>query len=56
MVTGLQIGGSAQTIKWQGNNSAPNGTASGIDVVTFSILNDGGTYVVLAQSVPFGGV
>jgi len=56
MVTGLQIGGSAQTIKWQGNNSAPNGTASGIDVVTFRILNDGGTYVVLAQSVPFGGV
>ena len=56
MVTGLQIDGSAQTIKWQGNNSAPNGTASGIDVVTFSILNDGGTYVVLAQSVPFGGV
>ena len=56
MVTGLQIGGSTQTIKWQGNNSAPNGTASGIDVVTFSILNDGGTYVVLAQSVPFGGV
>ena len=55
MPTSLQIGGVLQPIKWQGN-STPSGTASGIDVVSFSILNDGGTYVVLGQSVSFGGV
>ena len=55
MPTSLQIGGVLQSIKWQGN-SIPSGTASGIDVVSFSILNDGGTYVVMGQSVSFGGV
>jgi hypothetical protein len=55
MPTSLQIGGVLQSIKWQGN-SPPSGTASGIDVVSFSILNDGGTYVVMGQSVSFGGV
>jgi len=55
MVTSLEIGGSPVSIKWQGNNT-PTGTASGIDNVTFSILNDGGTFVVLGQSVSFGGV
>ena len=55
MVTSLEIAGSPVGIKWQGN-SAPSGTASGIDNVTFSILNDGGTFVVLGQSVSFGGV
>ena len=55
MPTALQIGGVAQAIKWQGNSN-PSGTASGIDVVSFSILNDGGTYVVMGQSVSFGGV
>ena len=55
MVTSLEIAGSPVSIKWQGNNT-PTGTASGIDNVTFSILNDGGTYVVLGQSVSFGGV
>ena len=55
MVTSLEVEGSPVGIKWQGN-SAPSGTASGIDNVTFSILNDGGTFVVLGQSVSFGGV
>ena len=55
MPTQLEIGGTPQSIKWQGN-STPSGTASGIDVVSFSILNDGGTYVVMGQSVSFGGV
>ena len=54
-VTALQIGGVAQTIKWQGN-SAPTGTANGVDSFSFTILNDGGTYVVLGQMVAFGGV
>jgi hypothetical protein len=48
----LQIGGVAQTINWQGN-STPTGTASRIDVATFSILNNNGTYVVLGQLVGF---
>ena len=55
MVTSLEVEGSPVGIKWQGN-STPTGTASGLDNVTFSILNDGGTFVVLGQSVSFGGV
>ena len=54
-VTAVQIGGVAQTIVWQGN-SAPTGTANGVDSFSFTILNDGGTYVVLGQMVAFGGV
>ena len=54
-VTAVQIGGAAQTIVWQGN-SAPTGTANGVDSFSFTILNDGGTYIVLGQMVAFGGV
>ena len=50
--TGVEIGGVAQTILWQGG-SAPSGTADGTDVVAFSILNDGGTYIVMGQLVGF---
>ena len=48
----VQIGGSAQTINWQGG-SEPTGTNNGIDVITFSILNNSGTYTVLGQLVDF---
>ena len=51
-VTAVQIGGSAQTINWQGG-SQPTGNANGIDAFSFTILNDGGTYVVLGQMVDF---
>jgi len=51
----VQIGGAAQTIVWQGN-SAPTATDNGTDIFSFTILNDGGTYVVLGQMVSFGGV
>ena len=51
-VTAVQIGGAAQTIEWQGG-SAPTGNANGIDSFSFTILNDGGTYVVLGQMVDF---
>ena len=54
-IPAIQIGGSAQTIVWQ-NNNAPTGTANGTDSFSFTILNDGGTYVVLGQMVSFGGV
>jgi len=51
-VTAVQIGGVVQTINWQGG-SAPTGNANGIDSFSFTILNDGGTYVVLGQMVDF---
>jgi len=51
-VTAVQIAGAAQTINWQGG-SAPTGTANGIDSFSFTILNDGGSYVVLGQMVDF---
>lgn len=51
MPTGVSIAGTGATIKWQGG-SAPTGTANAVDVVTFSILNVGGTYTVLGQSTP----
>ena len=51
-VTAVQIAGVAQTINWQGG-SAPTGTANGIDSFSFTILNDGGSYVVLGQMVDF---
>ena len=51
-VTAVQIGGAAQTIEWQGG-SAPTGNANGIDSFSFTILNDGGSYVVLGQMVDF---
>ena len=51
-VTAVQIGGAGQTIEWQGG-SAPTGNANGIDSFSFTILNDGGTYVVLGQMVDF---
>lgn len=55
MPTGLQIGGAVQTIVWQGN-SQPSGTANGKDIVSFSILFNGASYIVLGQSVSYGGV
>ena len=50
--TAVQIGGVAQTLLWQGG-SQPSGTANGTDVVAFSVLNDGGTYIVMGQLVGF---
>ena len=50
--TAVQIGGSAQTINWQGG-SAPSGTSNGIDAVSFTILRVSGSYIVLGQLVDF---
>jgi hypothetical protein len=52
--TEIQIGGESQTILWQGG-SEPSGTANGLDIVSFSILNDGGTYIVTGQLSSFEG-
>lgn len=44
--TALQIGGSAVTIKWQGG-SAPSGTASQVDVVSFTLIRTGAAWTAL---------
>jgi hypothetical protein len=48
----VQIGGVAQTINWQGN-ATPTPSTNRTDVVTFSILNNSGTYIVLGQLTGF---
>lgn len=49
----LQIGGSAQTIKWV-NGTAPTGTASRVEAMVFTIFNNSGTYTVLGQLSSYG--
>lgn len=48
----LEIGGVSQTILWQGN-ATPTPSTNRTDVVTFSIINNGGTYTVLGQLTGF---
>ncbi len=48
----VQIGGAAQTINWQGNVN-PTVSTNRTDVVTFSIINNSGTYTVLGQLTGF---
>jgi hypothetical protein len=48
----VQIGGVGQTINWQGN-AEPTGTTNRIDAVSFTILNNSGTYTVLGQLTDF---
>lgn len=48
----LEIGGVSQTINWQGN-ATPTPSINRVDVVTFSILNNSGTYTVLGQLTGF---
>lgn len=48
----LQINGNGQTIEWQGG-SAPTPGTERIDVVTFSIINNSGTFIVLGQLTGF---
>ncbi len=48
----VQIGGSAQTILWQGNTT-PTVSTNRTDVASFSIINNSGTYVVLGQITGF---
>ena len=46
------IGGALQTINWQGNVT-PTPSTNRTDVVTFSIINNSGTYTVLGQLTGF---
>ena len=48
----LQIGGSAQTINWQGN-ATPTPSSNRIDIVSFSILAVSGGYIVFGQLTGF---
>jgi len=53
IVNALQIDGSSQTIRWEGG-TPPTGNSSKRDVITFELLNNAGTYIVLGQLVSFG--
>ena len=56
LLTGLEIGGVSQTIRWQ-NNNVPTGTDNGFDAVSFSIFQKtSGNYTVLGQRISHGGV
>jgi hypothetical protein len=48
----VQIGGVGQTINWLANTT-PAPSANRTDVVTFSIINNAGTYTVLGQLTGF---
>lgn len=52
IVNAVQIGGSAQTVSWQGG-IVPSGTDNGVDIISFSILDLGSSYLVLGQLVDF---
>jgi hypothetical protein len=53
--TGFQIDGASQTLRWQGGSAPTEGTASAIDVYSFSITKTAATpaYVVLASVAGF---
>jgi hypothetical protein len=51
--TAVQIGGQAQTVNWQGG-SQPAGSANKKDVVSFSVVNNNGTWITLGQLTTFG--
>lgn len=48
----IQIDNVAQTINWQGN-ATPTPSTNRTDAVTFSVINNSGTYVVLGQLTGF---
>lgn len=48
----LQINGSPQNISWQGN-TLPTPSTNRTDLVTFDIINDSGTYIVLGKLTGF---
>ena len=49
-----QVDGSAATVKWNGGNAPDEGTASGVDAYTFTIIKTASaTYTILASKVDF---
>ena len=53
MCTAVQIDSFAQTIKWIGGVTA-TGSASKLDIVSFSLLRTGGSWIVTGQSAYYG--
>jgi hypothetical protein len=53
MANVLQIDGATQTIKWV-NNSTPTGTANKVDIVGFSLIRTGSSWLVLGQYSTYG--
>lgn len=50
--TALEINGESQTINWK-ENTIPTPSSNRIDVVSFSVLNNAGSYIVLGQLTGF---
>ena len=48
----LEIAGAVKTINWQGNTT-PTPSTNRTDIVTFSIVNNAGTYSVFGQLTGF---
>jgi hypothetical protein len=51
--TAVQIANNAQTVNWQ-SGTQPAGNANKKDVVTFSVVNNNGTWITLGQLTSFG--
>ena len=51
--TAVQIDGVAQTINWQ-SGTAPSGNASKKDIVSFTLIRNSSTWIVLGSSGTFG--
>ncbi len=51
--TAVQVNSQAQTVSWQGGTQ-PAGNANKKDVVTFSVVNNNGTWITLGQLTTFG--
>lgn len=50
----VQIGGVAQTVNWLGSSTAPGGNANKKDIISFSVVNNNGTWITLGQLTSFG--
>jgi hypothetical protein len=48
----IQINGFNETVKWNGN-TAPAGTDNQIDVISYSLLRNGSSWIILGQSSYF---
>ncbi len=51
--TAVQVNSQAQTVSWQGGTQ-PGGNANKKDVVSFSVVNNNGTWITLGQLTTFG--
>ena len=51
----VQIAGVAQTIRWQGA-VLPSGTATQVDVVSFTLIRTGSVWTVIGALTPYGAV